>query len=179
VRFVDVGNVDYRVGLEKHFYDFVWVFDGWDVIRLRDIDKLPITTLPFIAHTDCIPDWYTPVLATSEHLIRSDPTLVRTFLAVTARGYRASIAHPAAAAAALTRAVPELDPKLVGLSAAYLAQHYAADPAAWGQQDAAVWDRFVAFLQRSKLVKPGFDTAAAYTNAFLPSAAAAGSSTGS
>ncbi len=37
----------------------------------------------------------------------------------------------------------------------------------------------MAFLQSSKLVKPGFDTAAAYTNAFLPSAAAAGSSTGS
>ncbi|HEY7938777.1 MAG TPA: ABC transporter substrate-binding protein [Acidimicrobiales bacterium] len=179
VKFVDVGNVDYRVGLEKHFYDFVWVFDGWDVIRLRDIDKLPITTLPFIAHTGCIPDWYTPVLATSEHLVKSDPALVRSFMAATARGYRASITHPADAAAALTKAVPELDPKLVGLSATYLAQHYAADPAAWGQQDPAVWNRFVAFLESSKLVKPGFDTAAAYTNAFLPSAAASGSSTGS
>ena len=37
----------------------------------------------------------------------------------------------------------------------------------------------MAFLERSKLVKPGFDTAAAYTNAFLPNATAAGSSTGS
>jgi ABC-type nitrate/sulfonate/bicarbonate transport system substrate-binding protein len=100
-------------------------------------------------------------------------------MAATARGYRASIAHPADAAAALTKAVPELDPKLVGLSATYLAQHYAADPAAWGQQDPAVWNRFVAFLQSSKLVKPGFDTAAAYTNAFLPRAAASGRSTGS
>lgn len=179
VKFVDVGNVDYRVGLEKHFYDFVWVFDGWDVIRLRDIDKLPITTLPFIAHTDCIPDWYTPVLATSEHEIKTDPGLVRTFMAVTARGYRAAMANPNEAAASLVKAVPELDPQLVHLSADYLAGHYAEDPAAWGQQDPAVWNRFVAFLESSKLVKPGFDTAAAYTNEFLPPASSTGSSTGS
>ena len=172
VKFVDVGNVDYRVGLTKHFYDFVWVFDGWDVIQLRDIDKLPVATLPFIAHTDCIPDWYTPVLATSEKLINTDPTLVHTFMDVTAHGYRESIAHPDEAAAALLKAAPESNAQLVRLSAAYLAEHYTDDPSAWGRQDPAVWAKFVAFLEAQKLVRPGFDTTAAFTNAFLPAAGA-------
>ena len=46
VTFVDVGNADYGVGFRKRAYDAVWVFDGWDVIRLRDIAKTPITTIP-------------------------------------------------------------------------------------------------------------------------------------
>ena len=56
-------------GMERHQYDVVWIFDGWDGIRLGSVDKLPITSLPFAAHTDCIPDWYTPLLASSEKMI--------------------------------------------------------------------------------------------------------------
>lgn len=169
VRFTQVGDADYRDGLTRHLYDAVWVFDGWDVIRIADIDKVPLTRIPFIDHTDCIPDWYTPILVTSERLISKDPALVRAFTRATAHGYRDAMADPSAAAKALLAGAEGLDPDLVRRSAVYLAGRYAATPSAWGHQDQEVWSTFVAFLERNKIVKGGFDTRAAYTNAFLPS----------
>ena len=35
-------------GCSAHQYDVVWIFDGWDGIRLREIDKLAINRIPFI-----------------------------------------------------------------------------------------------------------------------------------
>ena len=168
VKFVSVGNADYRAGLTRRFYDFVWVFDGWDKIRMAEIDHLGVSTIPFAAHTDCIPDWYTPLLATNDRLLRTDPRTVRAFLAATARGYREAMGHPDLAAATLQRAAPELDHRLVGLSAAYLSPRYAADPARWGRQDLATWQHFADFLRRSGLLTKPVDVRTAYTDAYLP-----------
>ena len=166
VDFVEVGNVDYRAGLERDFYDFVWIFDGWDGIRLEQAG-LDTTSIRFADHFDCIPDWYTPLLATSEPLIDEEPELVRDFMAVTARGYEQAIAAPDEAADALLSAAPELDEGLVRASARYLADHYAPD-GPWGVQDAAVWDEFTAFLQAAGIAPADLDVDAAWTNAFLP-----------
>ncbi len=88
VEFVEVGNIDYIPGgMDQDRFDFVWVFEGWDVIRARNLEGVEITTLPFIDYTECIPDWYTPVIVAGDDLIAVDPDLVRTFLEVTARGY--------------------------------------------------------------------------------------------
>jgi ABC-type nitrate/sulfonate/bicarbonate transport systems, periplasmic components len=168
VKFVAVGNADYNVGFRKKAYDVVWVFDGWDVIRLRDIANTPVTTIPFREHLDCIPDWYTPLIATTEKTLRDDPELVRAFLAATAAGYRIAIDDPQAAANALMASVPESDRRLVEASARFLAPFYAADPAAWGRQDPAVWRRFDAFLRRSRIVTNPSRVADAFTNDYLP-----------
>jgi len=168
VTFVDVGNADYSVGFRKKAYDAVWVFDGWDVIRLRDIAKTPITTIAFRDHLDCIPDWYTPVIVTSEKILREQPDLVRAFLKATAEGYRTAITTPQAAADALMSAVPESDRALVEASARFLAPFFATTPAAWGHQDAAVWEGFDAFLRKSKIVTTVSPVADAFTNDFLP-----------
>jgi ABC-type nitrate/sulfonate/bicarbonate transport system substrate-binding protein len=171
VRFVEVGNVDFRVGFDRGDYDFVWIFDGWDKIKLADLGGLEVTTIPFADHFDCIPDWYTPLLATSETIIANDPDLVRAFVGAAAKGYQQAMADPAASAAALSRAVPELDADLVAASAGYLATRYAARPEAWGAQDAEVWSRFEAFVREAGMVSEPVDTTAAFTNEFLPAAA--------
>ena len=168
VRFVEVGNVDYRVGLERGDYDFVWLFDGWDVIRLRDLGGMELSTIPFVEHTDCIPDWYTPVIAAPEALVGDDPELVRSFMAATARGYAAAMQDPAAAADALLSGAPESDAELVRRSAAYLATRYAPSPEVWGQQDPEVWARFTEFVEASGLVEGEVDSDAAFTDEFLP-----------
>lgn len=168
VKFVDVGNADYGVGFRKKAYDTVWVFDGWDVIRLRDIARTPITTIAFRDHLDCIPDWYTPVIVTSEKILRDQPDMVRAFLTATAEGYRTAIATPQAAADALMSAAPESDRALVEASARFLAPFFATAPATWGHQDAAVWEGFDAFLRKSKIVTSASPVADAYTNDFLP-----------
>ena len=169
VDFVEVGDTDYRVGLENGSFDFVWIFDGWDKLRL-ELEGVDVTTIPFIDHVDCIPDWYTPLIATSEDLIDGDPELVRSFLDATARGYQDAMEDPGAAADALLAAAPELDEALVRASADYLAGQYAGDAAAWGRQDADTWTRFAGFLVEAGLVEDGVDVEASYTNDFLPAA---------
>ena len=166
IEFVEVGNVDYRAGLERDFYDFVWIFEGWDGIRLRQAG-MDVTMLPFDEHFDCIPDWYTPLLATSEQAIADDPGMVADFVAVTARGYEAAIADPDAAADALLAAAPELDEDLVRASAEFLAGEYAADGRPWGVQDARVWTEYTAFLEEAGILQGEFAVDAAWTNEFL------------
>jgi ABC-type nitrate/sulfonate/bicarbonate transport system substrate-binding protein len=168
VKFVDVGNADYNVGFRKRAYDVVWVFDGWDVIRLRDIARTAVTTISFRDHLDCIPDWYTPVLVTTERTLADDSGLVRAFLAATAAGYQAAAADPPAAAAALIDAVPEADRDLVSSSARFLAPFYLDAAGNWGRQDPAVWRRFDAFLRRARILTAPSSISSAFTNDELP-----------
>ena len=163
-----LASDDFRIGLSEHQFDYAWVFDAWDTIRLRDVDGMDVGTLPFLDYTECIPDWYTPLLATSASTIDSDPDLVRAFLDALSRGYQAAMEDPAAAADALLAAAPELDEALVRASADYLATRYADDAAAWGRQTPATWDGFVSFLETKDLLEGGFDTEAAWTNDYLP-----------
>lgn len=168
VRFVEVGNVDYLIGMEQNQYDFVWLFDGWDVLRYRELEGREVNTLSFIDYTECIPDWYTPVIVTSESLIADDPDLVRAFMAATARGYEFAIENPEEAAQILVEAVPELDAELVGLSAAFLASRYVDEGRQWGLQDLEIWAGFEQFLREAGLTEAEIDVTQAFTNEFLP-----------
>jgi ABC-type nitrate/sulfonate/bicarbonate transport system substrate-binding protein len=154
--------------MELDRFDFVWVFEGWDVLRARELDGVEISTLRFIDYTDCIPDWYTPVIATSDLLIGSDPDLVSAFLKATARGYDYAMEHPDEAAMLLLQAVPELDQGLVEASAAYLGPRYADAGEPWGVQEAAIWERFEAFLYEAGITEAELDTSDVFTNEFLP-----------
>ena len=172
VRYVEVGNVDYRVGLERRDYDTVWVFDGWDVIRLAELEGMQLVRFPFYdpaaAPADrCLPDWYTPIVVTSQKVLDGRPDAIRAFLRATSVGYTVADDEPEAAADALLAAVPELDADLVRRSAAYLAGRY-TDDAPWGVQRRATWTDFAAFLTGAGLLDPGVDASAAFTNDFLP-----------
>lgn len=167
VEYVEVGNTDYRVGLESGAFDFVWVFQGWDELRLEQAG-VDVASIPFTDHTDCIPDWYTPLIVASQDLIDDDPELVADFVAATSRGYDLAIGDPATAAEALLVAAPELDEELVLASADYLAGEFARDADRWGEQSEDVWTRFVDFLVEAGLITEAIDVATAYTNDFLP-----------
>jgi ABC-type nitrate/sulfonate/bicarbonate transport system substrate-binding protein len=153
--------------MERGDFDVVWIFDGWDKLRLEQAG-VEVTTIPFIEHTDCIPDWYTPLIATSSALAEDDPELVAAFLEATARGYQAAIDDPTAAADALLAAAPELDERLVYASAEYLADQFQADAEQWGVQSERVWSEFVEFLLTAGLIESSPSMADAYTNKFLP-----------
>lgn len=168
VEYAIIGNVDYLVGMEQDHYDFVWIFDGWDGIRYTEVLGEDVVTIPFIDHTECIPDWYTPVIIAGEDLIADDPDLVRDFMEATARGYRFAMENPGEAADILLEAAPELDGALVRASAGYLAGRYAADADDWGRQTLDVWTRFEAFLREAGLTETPIDVEAAFTNEFLP-----------
>ncbi|MGE3961283.1 MAG: ABC transporter substrate-binding protein [Dehalococcoidia bacterium] len=167
VEMVEVGNIDYLAGMEQGRFDFVWVFEGWDVLRARDVEGKAINSVKFVEWLDCIPDWYTPIFIASEETIAEDPELVRAFMEATARGYEAAIADPVAATDALLSAAPELDQSLVAASAQYHAPKFVGE-GGWGRQDAEVWSAFAEFLVEAGLLEEGFDTEAAFTNDFLP-----------
>ncbi len=168
VEYAVIGNVDYIVGMEQDDYDFVWIFDGWDGIRYTEVLERDVSFVRFIDHTDCIPDWYTPVIITNESLIADDPDLIEAFMEATARGYRYAIENPEEAAEILLEAAPELDEALVEASAAYLASRYTSDPDNWGRQELEVWTRFESFLREAGLTESAIDVEDAFTNDFLP-----------
>ena len=170
VGFAEVGESDYRVGLTRDQYDAVWIFDGWDGIRLAEVEDLATETIPFTDYEECIPDWYTPMLATTEMAIADRPDDLRAFMEATARGYRGAMAVPQVAADALLDAVPELDRDLVERSSEYLATRYASDPDRWGRMDADRWTAFVGFLVEAGLIEEPIEVDDAFTNRFLPDA---------
>jgi ABC-type nitrate/sulfonate/bicarbonate transport system substrate-binding protein len=97
---------------------------------------------------------------------------VKAFMKATAAGYELARTDAATAAKTLLAAAPELDAALVTRSAEYLAPRYGDTGKAWGVQDAAVWQRFAAFLVDNRLLAAGTDPAAAFTNEFLPGGSA-------
>jgi len=168
IDYVEVGNVDYVVGMDSGHYDFVWVFEGWDVIRARESLGRDITSIKFIDHLDCIPDWYTPVFIANEQTLEERPDVVERFLTATARGYDFAAEEPDEAATMLLEAVPELDETLVRAAAEYHAPLYHDDGTPWGVQREEVWRRFEQFLRESGLTDTEVDVTEAFTNDFLP-----------
>jgi ABC-type nitrate/sulfonate/bicarbonate transport system substrate-binding protein len=171
VTFVEVGNVDYLTGLEQGRFDFVWVFEGWDVLRASEVEGADVTSITFLDHEECIPNWYTPVIITNEELLEGDPELVEAFLEATAEGYRVARDDPDAAADALLAGAPELDEQLVRASADYHAERYADPGQVWGVQERTTWERFEGFIRQAGLVEDEVDVRAAFTNEHLPGGA--------
>ena len=168
-------SVDAMQALESHRIDFVWVYEGWEVIQAQrggvKLNIFPITNFG-------IPDYYTPNLITSPAEIKQKPELLRKFMLATACGYEYARAHPREAAQMLINEAPAgtfPDTGLVFASQDYLSPRYADPGHKWGMQDATAWHGYPQFMINSNGVldasgKPvhsmNFD--ALYTNQFMP-----------
>ncbi len=166
VQFVDIGSSDFFVATERNEVDFVWIFKGWTGIE-AEVRGVPINIV-MMNDVQCIPDYYTPVLITSEKLIAEQPDLVRRFLAATSAGYRFAIEQPAEAAEILLNAAPELDAELVRRSQQYLAGQYQAEAPRWGEQKLEVWRAYAQWMADRNLIARMIEPDKAFTNAFLP-----------
>ncbi|NCC35993.1 MAG: ABC transporter substrate-binding protein [Chloroflexia bacterium] len=166
VQFVDIGSSDFFVATERDAIDFAWIFAGWTGVEAaqRGIDL----NIVMIRDLNCIPDYYTPVLITSEELIATQPDLLRRFMAATSAGYQYAIEEPDAAAALLLEAVPELDAEIVTQSQAYLANEYQGNAPRWGEQRVEVWRDYAQWMVERDLLSSMIDPEQAFTNAFLP-----------
>jgi len=168
VKFVEVGNIDYLAGMEQNRFDFVWVFESWDVIRAREVENKPVSSLLFSDYLQCIPDWYTPLFITSEKMLKDNPETVRKFMSAVSRGYEFAMQNPAEAASILETAAPENDERLVTKSSQYMTTHFVDRGRQWGFQDQDTWAKFEQFLRDSGLTTKQIDVKAAYTNDYLP-----------
>ncbi len=161
---VDAGAADFLTIIQRDV-DLYWIFFGWQGVK-AELEGIEIDTL-FVKDWG-VPDYYTPLIITSETLIAEKPDLVTRTLNAIARGYEEAIADPAGAAEILLAAAPETDADLVGPSQAWLSPQYRADAPQWGYQEADVWQTMSEWMATNGLVDEVIDWQAAYTNEFLP-----------
>lgn len=165
--YVDVGYVDAFELMDRERIDFAWMYYAWTGIE-GELRGLDLDTIMLMDHFDCIPDYYTPILITSQAMIEKQPDVVAAFVQATARGFAYAISSPAEAADILIAAAPEVDADLIRASAEWLAPHYQADAPRWGEQSREVWWSFSNFLVEHGILTGGIDADAAFSNAFLP-----------
>jgi len=166
VKFVNLGAVDFLAATERDICDFMWIYYGWEGISAKlngvDIFYLPLRDLSEVF------DYYTPVIITSEDLLKNSPDIVRKFLYATAKGYGYATRYPEKAAKILLKFAPELDEKLVIESQKWLKDQYMADAPYWGYQKDVVWKRYAKWLYEQGFIKEMIDVEKAFTNDFLP-----------
>lgn len=165
--YIDVGWADGFELMQRDRIDFAWMYYGWTGIE-GEQRGLELDTVMLMDWFECIPDYYTPILFTSENMIADQPDVVAAFVQATARGYAYAIANPADAAEMLIEAAPEVDADLIRASAEWLAPQYQSDAPRWGQQSLEVWQGFSDFLVENAILEAGIDAEAAFTNDFLP-----------
>ncbi len=168
IEFINVGY-DLMPLLERDEIDFAWIFYAWDGLR-AELRGIELTVLMLADYSDCVPDYYTPVLIAGENLLEENPDLVRAFMAAVTQGYEYAIENPAEAADILIEAAPELEAEreLVQASLEWLAPRFQDDAPRWGEQSLEVWQEYAGFLRNSGILEGEFDPEAAFTNDFLP-----------
>ncbi len=164
---VDTGFADPLALLAEEQTDLAWIFYAWQGIQARQ-QGIDLTVIMMEDYFDCIPDYYTPVLVTSEQTIQQRPEVVRAFLAAVSRGYQFAIENPEEAASILLEAAPELDEALVRESQAWISPRYQADAPRWGEQKLSVWEGYSMWMAEHGILAEPIDAAAAFTNEFLP-----------
>ena len=166
VQFIDIGTTDFFVASERGDVDFAWIFQGIQGVQAQTNGiKLNMIMMNDLR---CVPDYYTPVIITSEQLIAERPEVVRRFVAATSQGYQLAIRSPEQAANILVKAAPELDAAGVRASQAYLASRYQADAPRWGEQRAEIWRGYAQWMNERQLITTMIEPEQAFTNQFLP-----------
>ncbi len=166
VEFVDIGWVDFFTVVQRDV-DFAWIFYAWTGME-AELRNMPLDVVMLSDWTDCVPDYYTPVVITSEQEISDKPDLVRRFMAATSRGYEFAIDNPAEAANILLKYAPESNAELVQRSQEWLASRYQADAPRWGDQTLDTWQRYADWMADRDVLPRHIDGEEAFTNEFLP-----------
>ncbi|MBO2945872.1 ABC transporter substrate-binding protein [Paenibacillus sp. F411] len=165
VQMINLGDADYFTAVKRDI-DFAWIFYAWTGIE-AELRGEPLDMIYVKDYSEAL-DYYTPVLVTSEDLIAQQPELVKAFMRATAKGYQYAIDQPEAAAALLSKAVPELDQELVLASQKWLSPKYQDDAARWGEQKAEVWKGYADWMFERELLDKQIEADQAFTNDFLP-----------
>jgi ABC-type nitrate/sulfonate/bicarbonate transport system substrate-binding protein len=167
LRILNVGYDDPLALLAAKKIDLAWIFYGWQGFQAK-YQGIDLNVVMMKDYFDYIPDYYTPVLITSEDMISNRPDVVRSFMAAASRGYEYAISKPSHAAAILLSAVPELDPALVGASQEWISSYYQAEAPRWGEQKTEVWQGYTDWMVSNNILSGPSSISDAFTNDFLP-----------
>jgi ABC-type nitrate/sulfonate/bicarbonate transport system substrate-binding protein len=156
--------------------DFVWIFQGWEGVQAKR-QNVELNTMSPLDY--CVPNYYSPVLVTSDQVLKDKADAVRGFMRATSRGFELATSDPDQAADLLIKAAPSgsfPDVALVKESARWLAPKYAEGKTHWGEQDLQVWTDYPKFMLKSGRVKDAsgalltseLDYPSFFTNEYLP-----------
>ena len=165
VKMLNIGEADFFTSMHKGV-DFAWIYWGWTGVEAEQRNL----NLNFIKLQDENPalDFYTPVIITSEKMLKENPELVQKFMRACSKGYQFAIENPEEAAEVLLKNEPDLDRSLVMASQKYLANEYQADAPRWGEMKKEVWKNYADFMYKNKLIDNNIDPDKAFTNKYLP-----------
>lgn len=145
--------------------DCVWIYYGWDGIKL----ELENVDTNFLYIKDMYEDFdfYSPVIIANTDYVENNPDEAKAFLNAVRKGYEYAAEHPKEAADILLKCVPELDSELVHASQEYLSGQYIADAEGWGIIDGTRWDAFYKWVNDNGLVEKEIEAGAGFTNEYL------------
>lgn len=167
VKMVNIGEADYFTATKRDI-DFAWIFYAWTGIE-AELKNEPIDMIYVNKYSDKL-DYYTPVIATNEDMIKNKPETVKKFMTAVSQGYQFAIEKPEEAADILLKSVPDLDKELVHKSQKWLSPRYQDDAPRWGEQKLSVWQNYSDWMVENKLLEKPLDAEKAFTNDFLPAA---------
>ena len=145
--------------------DLQWEFEGWAVIKGR-LDGYDVNYLP-LRELDERLDYYTPVMITTEKMIKDDPETAQKFMDAVKKGYEYAIANPEAAAEILHKEIPDTDLAFLKKSQEYLSGKYAEGAETWGVMKDEVWNQYTDFMVDYQLIKQSIAASEQYTNEFV------------
>jgi len=167
LQIVNTGWSDPLALIAEKQIDMAWIFYGWQAFQAQQ-QGVDINVVMMEDYFDCIPDYYTPVVITSEDTIANRPEVVRALMKALSRGYDFAAENPGQAAELLLAAVPELDTELVKASQDWLSQYYQAEAPRWGEQKESVWQDYVDWMVENGILSAPISARDAFTNEYLP-----------
>ena len=167
VKFINIGSGDLLAMLNSNKFDFTWIFYAVDGIQaeMRDID---IDIFMLEDYQELVPDYYTPVIITSEKMAEEKPQLVERFMKAVSRGYSFAAENPNKAAEILHKKIPESSREFIVKSQNWLSPRYIDDAPYWGYQKLEIWEEFANWMLKNDLISEKFSAEKAFTNQFLP-----------
>lgn len=165
VSIVNMGDADFFTAVKRDI-DFAWIYYGWTGVE-AELRGEKINMVYLTDYSEKL-DYYTPVLATNEKMIESNPETVKAFVKAASKGYGYTIENPKEAADILLKAAPDLDEELVKKSQEWLAPHYQDDASRWGEQKLDVWKNYADWMFENGLLDKKLEAEKAFTNEFLP-----------
>ncbi|MER7925548.1 MULTISPECIES: ABC transporter substrate-binding protein [unclassified Streptomyces] len=137
---------------------------SWDALR-GDLPEEQRLTWP----VDEIgaPRYHSYLLGTNEDLLAQRPSLVRDFLAVTARGYTAAAQEPDATLELLERVIPYFPRPLIARSLALIAPTWTDPDGRWGVIDESRMGPYAHWLAENGAIPDDRDWARSFTNGLL------------
>lgn len=163
---LEVGYSDPLILLEANRVQLAWVYYGVEGIQAQ-LRGVELNIMMMEQYFDCIPDYYSPVIITSEDMIAENPDIVRAFLSAVSLGYEYAVNFPQRAATIMLDTLPGQDRAFIYSSLEWLAPRFAADAPRWGYQDLTVWETYGNWMIQQAIIQD-FNAEDAFTNDFLP-----------